>query len=50
MTIRIAIVGAGKVADQNYLPYIVENDDVILTTGIVHTQEPKPSLRNMEDG
>ena len=31
MTIHVAIVGTGKVADQNYLPYIVQNDDVVLS-------------------
>ena len=31
MTIRVAIVGTGKVADQNYLPHIVKNDDVVLS-------------------
>jgi predicted dehydrogenase len=29
MTIRVAIVGTGKVADQNYLPHIVKNDVVV---------------------
>jgi predicted dehydrogenase len=31
MTLHIAIVGTGKVADQNYLPYIVERGDVSLS-------------------
>ncbi len=31
MTIRVAIIGTGKVADQNYLPHIVKNDDVVLS-------------------
>lgn len=31
MTIHVAIVGTGKVADQNYLPYIVQNEDVVLS-------------------
>ena len=31
MTLRVAIVGTGKVADQNYLPHIVKNDDVVLS-------------------
>ena len=31
MTIRVAIVGTGKVADQNYLPHIVKNEDVVLS-------------------
>jgi predicted dehydrogenase len=31
MTIRVAIVGTGKVASQNYLPYIVRHEDVVLS-------------------
>lgn len=31
MTIHVAVVGTGKVADQNYLPFIVQNEDVILS-------------------
>ncbi len=31
MTIKVAIVGTGNVAAQNYLPYIVQNKDVVLS-------------------
>ena len=31
MTLHVAIVGTGKVAGQNYLPYIVRNQDVVLS-------------------
>jgi predicted dehydrogenase len=31
MTIRVAIVGTGKVAEQNYLPHIVRHEDVELS-------------------
>lgn len=31
MTLKVAIVGTGKVAAQNYLPYLVQHKDIILT-------------------
>jgi predicted dehydrogenase len=31
MTLKVAIVGTGKVATQNYLPYLVQHEDVTLS-------------------
>jgi len=31
MTLKVAIVGTGKVATQNYLPYLVQHKDIALT-------------------
>jgi predicted dehydrogenase len=31
MTLKVAIVGTGKVAAQNYLPYLVQNKDIALS-------------------